>query len=57
LAGFLMMPLALGMLWVELWLLRRLLVERPLPTLAPIPFRQPQPSGPRRRPQEAKALR
>ncbi len=56
LAGFLMMPLSLGMLWVELWLLRRLLVERPRLTLAPIRFRQPQPSGPRRRPQEAKAL-
>jgi exosortase len=29
LAGWLMMPLALGMLWVELWVLSRLFVERP----------------------------
>ena len=36
LAGWLMMPLALAMLWVELWLLLRLLVERPQPSLAPI---------------------
>jgi exosortase len=31
LAGWLMMPLALGMLWAELWLLSRLLIERPAP--------------------------
>lgn len=30
-AGFLMMPLALSMMFVELWLLRRVLVEQPRP--------------------------
>jgi exosortase len=51
LAGWLMMPLALGMLWVELWLLQRLLIERPAQTLAPIRLVVPQPSasGQRRR--------
>jgi exosortase len=33
LAGWLMMPLALGMLWVELWVLSRLLVEPPAESL------------------------
>jgi exosortase len=56
LAGWLMMPLALGMLWVELWLLRRLLIERPQAALAPIRLVSPlsrvsiQRSGTRRRP-------
>jgi exosortase len=51
LAGWLMMPLALGMLWVELWLLQRLLIERPAQSLAPIRLVVPQPSasGQRRR--------
>ncbi|HTU22371.1 MAG TPA: exosortase/archaeosortase family protein [Gemmataceae bacterium] len=57
LAGYLMMPLALGMLWVELWLLRRLLIERPLPSLAPIRLVIPQSSGPRRRPRRARVPR
>jgi exosortase len=56
LAGLLMMPLALGMLGVELWLLRHLFVEQPLPTLMPIRFSQPRPSGPRRGPRGAAAL-
>lgn len=51
LAGWLMMPLALGMLWVELWLLGRLLIEQPASSLAPIRLLVPQPlvSSPRRR--------
>ncbi|MGH7171106.1 MAG: exosortase/archaeosortase family protein [Gemmataceae bacterium] len=57
LAGWLMMPLALAMLWVELWLLRRLLIERPVPSLAPIRFSQPQPRGPRQRPRRARVPR
>jgi exosortase len=38
LAGWLMMPLALIMLWAELWLLSRLLVERPAPAPEAFPF-------------------
>lgn len=51
LAGLLMMPLALGMLGIELWLLQRLLIERPAPSLASIPLlvSQPGASGQRRR--------
>ncbi|HTU20709.1 MAG TPA: hypothetical protein VMG10_21795, partial [Gemmataceae bacterium] len=49
LAGWLMMPLALGMLWVELWLLQRLLIERPPAKLAPIRLVAPQPIGSSRR--------
>jgi exosortase len=45
LAGWLMMPLALGMLWVELWLLQRLLIEQPARSLAPIRLVVPQPSA------------
>lgn len=56
LAGLLMMPLALGMLGVELWLLRRLLVDRPLPRLEPIRVSQPPPRGARRHPQETKVM-
>lgn len=40
LAGWLMMPFALAILWLELWLLRRLFVEeaprRPMPLLQPL---------------------
>jgi exosortase len=46
LAGWLMMPLALGLLWLELWILGRLLVEqktsRPLPIALGTP--KPEPS-------------
>jgi exosortase len=35
-AGWLMMPLALGMLWVELWILSRLFVDVPLTTPVPL---------------------
>jgi exosortase len=56
LAGLLMMPLALGMLGVELWLLRRLLVDRPLPSWAPIRFSQPSPRGARRGPRETQVM-
>jgi hypothetical protein len=38
-AGLLMLPLALRMLRVESWLLRRLFVDRPLRSLAPFRFR------------------
>src|SRR5262249_32904302 len=38
LAGWLMMPFALGMLWIELKLLGRLLVERPASRALPINF-------------------
>jgi hypothetical protein len=44
-----MMPLALGMLWVELWLLQRLLIEQPPAKQAPIRLVVPQPRGTRRR--------
>jgi exosortase len=50
LAGWLMMPLALAMLWIELWLLQRLLIKQPARNLAPIRLLVPQPqvSGQRR---------
>jgi exosortase len=38
LAGWLMMPLALGMLWLELLILSRLLVERPADQTRPVHF-------------------
>jgi exosortase/archaeosortase family protein len=45
--GWLMMPVALTMLWIELWLLKRLLVEpsavRPIPIVAPPAVRPRQP--------------
>lgn len=49
LAGWFMMPLALGMMWVELWLLRRLLIEQQTRRLAPIGLIMPPSSisGPR----------
>jgi exosortase len=49
LAGWLMMPLALGMLWVELWLLQRLLIERPPARLSPIRLIASQPRDTGRR--------
>jgi exosortase len=57
LAGWLMMPLALAMLWGELWLLHRLLIERPVPSLAPIRLVMPPSSGPRQRPRRARVAR
>lgn len=44
LAGWLMMPLALGMLWGELRLLDHLLVERSTESLETIPFVHPSPA-------------
>ena len=41
LAGWVMMPLALGMLWIELWGLSRLLVEPPPPSPAALAFTGP----------------
>jgi exosortase/archaeosortase family protein len=38
LAGWLMMPLALGAVWLEFWLLSLLFVERRAAGLAPIAF-------------------
>jgi exosortase len=43
-AGFFMMPLALAMMGVELWLLRRVLVEQPQPGRGTSAKRQPQPA-------------
>jgi hypothetical protein len=40
-----MMPLALGMLWVELWLLGRLLIVRPVESRMPIPLVVPEATG------------
>jgi exosortase len=51
LAGWLMMPLALGMLWLELTLIGRLLIEAPrLPARQELPARRPapRPLAPRR---------
>ena len=47
LAGWLMMPLALGILWFELWLLARLLPEE-LPEEAPLRPMDLHPQMPRR---------
>ncbi|HEY7423816.1 MAG TPA: hypothetical protein VH682_06175 [Gemmataceae bacterium] len=55
-AGLLMMPLALEMLGVELWLLRRLFVDRSRSRLTPIRFRQLPPLGACRRPREAQVM-
>jgi exosortase len=38
LAGWLMMPLALGLLWLEVRFLDRLLVERPITDATPLPY-------------------
>jgi hypothetical protein len=51
-----MIPLALGMLRIELWLLSHLLVDGPLPRLAPIRFSQPAPLGARRCLREAQVM-
>ena len=49
-AGWLMMPLALGMLWVELKILDRLFVAVPVSARVPAPRRTPvEPRGPRPR--------
>jgi len=45
LAGWLMMPLALGMMWVELWLLGRLIVNVEGPTRKVVPIRS-RPTSP-----------
>jgi exosortase len=60
LAGWLMMPLALGLVWFELWFLRRLLIpsaiDAPLPLRfsakalpSPYPVKEPQPVRDERR--------
>jgi hypothetical protein len=49
LAGWLMMPLALTMLWLELILIRHLLIEPPLQPARQSPLsRRPRPVAPRR---------
>jgi exosortase len=57
LAGWLMMPLALGMLWAELRILSRLLVERPAPAPLAVPLVGPARTAFRPRPAERVAGR
>lgn len=54
LAGWLMMPLALGLLWLELKILARLLVEVPAPALVPVSLVRPTPAShyPSRQPRQ-----
>ena len=44
LAGWFMMPLALGMMGLELWLLKHVLVERPRAGRSPLAKKPPQPT-------------